>query len=1457
MTIDNPAIAVDPNIESIINEIINSTRQQQISLIRKLLMTHTAPEIQQSAKHINNIGSIGTAVFNLMNSEEDYIQKYQPVIKDYFTSLNVFNFSTYRVLFKDIDKPLNDLFVPLKFESVDEGLEAQTTWTLQDVLRQNNENTIRLLLQGNPGSGKSTLLSYVALNAWKNPEKIGLSAPFSYIPLYVKLQNLAKINNPDLGKRLLYGMAMSEFQMINSMPENFFAEWPKFLGAKWLLLLDGYDEIDEKYRNSIDIFLSQLLEKNINVLITTRPTVSLTNKIREQLQEFIIDDFDEAQKNELAENLFPNEEEKNLFLSQLNINTHQSFSNTPLMITVSAIVFKNRKQHLPDSEIDLYHEYLENYLAEAYSRNENIYFDSLRLKSTVLKVLRKIAYEMTLDSDQDTIKELNKYYSKLTNNIADLIRAKVTGLDKDELLELAANYIRILGKSAGVFQCSGNVCSWLHPTFREYLAATHIIELAANSLFDIDSEESWFYFSKWNEDRWRRVIFFLLLKWSKDNNVNQVVKRMISEASGVNDRTYCLCVLFIGNALVSQARVDEETRRYVYEHLIGIVESKKSENYCNRLLKHRDDVHGESAAELIRKLSDDSLMQKLLTELAQRMISYARNLRQEGSLALAVSTSVFFDLSKLGQLESLLDMAKDETLDDDVRIAALYTLNREKWWYNGVVDKTIASNAAEFRMAKTCSDFLIEEKDTIIESLLSVLRNTYGNEKRSEMTVRLLEEYGGPSILTDILKNDDYDLEGVKLHVLESLDEAENLKLANDEAAHIWVRIMAVLAAFEMVARNWKYEDETIVQANKNRLEEKLMPLLELYRKELDKNETLATLPPSLKEKLIGIFGQCRIEFLVQLVRNIEIPFLIKEVALNCTHTLSTDFEILQAEDVDQKCKRIIAYKLANEMYPGSDEQGKEYFQILLGFLQKEVSSDPDNFKMQLSLAKMLNRVEDREGARKALSKVTAILPDLSFAFHLSGLVEKADYYYDKSLQQFDKAVQLDPEDDYSILEKADVLMSMKCYDEVISLFESNAHLTYSYPQYRWIYINCLFQLKNYEKAVSESDRCLNYEQDATLFALRAKSKSAIKHTSELEDAVEDTNQALLLSEHYHYGRYQRFLLCRRLGFLDAALSDALEYSKEHFGGDGFEIKSMVVLLYLRMKKFNEAQTLFAEYEDIDYRSSPFHLYLEAVMCFMHQRKQEGNEVLREAREVCIRERDIESVLEDPYTSDISNLVLIDTMLGNLEEAKKCLNCLIEKNERYHLANYTIPFLEDQVELFQNKNALTLKDLAEKSLFPNWNTTSEVDEVAESDPDKLYNPQLPRAPYPLPMYCQLANIQGLHDESIWAKKILQQYKKSYPASKERLIVLFNIKDPNQRDAVYGYCNFKQDKEADFDLKFSEKEETMIKENMRIFVQGYGVEILLFTHTDLAQKFKQEIDRIGLIVKCLLIKFTTR
>jgi HEAT repeat protein len=416
--------------------------------------------------------------------------RYAASLQEYFRALRRYCAELPYLTLTDIRPPknLDEVYVPLRArqresEPLPRGPAAQEeSLTVEQVLRQ--AQTSHLLILGQPGAGKSTLLRQLAERAYDDPHAIGLDRP--HLPLLLPLRALAHAEGA-LEERLNQAL-QNELRLTRPLPAGFLDAWPQQLDTPWLFLLDGLDEVPADRYLSLKQWIGDLLaHPNIaRVILTSRPS-AYTEKEWEssRLSVYEIQPFTRDQTAELARRWFG--EDASAFLQALETVRSSVLTETPLLITIAAKVYLERKS-LPERRSQLYQEFVDIWLDEARERGLCDELDAALL-DLAQPALAHLALAMTDHPDWTDEKSLIPVVAEYLDEQLNL---------KARAPAVAERFLRVMARRSGIFlhtevrpifisqhgDITGagaahlenllrnqKIYTWLHPTFREYLAA--------------------------------------------------------------------------------------------------------------------------------------------------------------------------------------------------------------------------------------------------------------------------------------------------------------------------------------------------------------------------------------------------------------------------------------------------------------------------------------------------------------------------------------------------------------------------------------------------------------------------------------------------------------------------------------------------------------------------------------------------------------------------------------------------------------------------------------------------------------------------------------------------------------------------------------------------------------------------------------------------------------------------
>ena len=442
-----------------------------------------AENIKALKKHI-----VGEDAEKLLN---DYFE----TIEERFGYLDLKGFSP-RIGRKGIVKiPLDDIFIPLKFEEeikigygetrfgeTGSGKIGAKIIGMDDLLKYD-----RCVILGDPGSGKTTLLKSLAY------EKR------SYIPIYVRISD--------------YSEKMSQFSDLYSFVVDSDSKYKNLFkwaieNGKALILLDGLDEvIDAAHRMKVSEKIKKLLTSFLNnKYIVTSRLIGYESARLAGFEHFIIQPFEKKDIEHFAKRWYraiAEESDKDFKEAEKNANelieaifrnkNIERLATNPLLMTIIALIHYRGKK-LPNRRVELYQVCVETML-ESWVLQRIPSEEYLKDKEALIEILSPVAFSIHGTSprgliDEDTFMEM----------MIDVMVGE-QGIDKRSAKKEAKEIRKYLEEESGLFMEKGkeegkSLYGFFHPSFQEYLAALEFVDKWKKGQIDLNN---YVFDSRWIE----------------------------------------------------------------------------------------------------------------------------------------------------------------------------------------------------------------------------------------------------------------------------------------------------------------------------------------------------------------------------------------------------------------------------------------------------------------------------------------------------------------------------------------------------------------------------------------------------------------------------------------------------------------------------------------------------------------------------------------------------------------------------------------------------------------------------------------------------------------------------------------------------------------------------------------------------------------------------------------------
>jgi predicted Zn-dependent protease len=564
----------------------------------------------------------------------------------YFAALAGYCAPSYRTLSFPQDISVEDVYVPLRASTREGG--SQSVLLSQALCSTFERGIEHVFIEGRPGSGKSTLLWQVARHAWATPGSVGLDR--RYIPLPIRLRSYAESDGAGREDRIWTAISRAhQLEIAGSRPPTgFFDKWPQLLNAPWLLLLDGFDEVQKEKRQEVLGWLKRLVKEKVPFVLTSRPTKELEEEFKYQ-PRFELDAFSPEQQSELAARWLG--ERASDFEAAFERFAKGELGGTPLLLTIAAIVYRDTGE-LPLRRSELYRQFVQNTWKEALNKGATEELGSEIVETAdalIPRCLSLIARTMSETRGEGTALD----FASETNKLAQVL-TKVLAADlhlSERIATFRANkLLEFLGSRGGVFQTSSYHCEWLHPTFREYLTAEAFAEESSEQ--EIDE-----LLAKCGDAAWRQVVLFLIAIRSEKERVDSILRGLkpINPPEGL---------ALAATAIAEGANVEFSLVEEVVGDLCQAVEKLSEGDLCARLLVTGDMYKLRPALQPFIHMPElERPISKLKMCLARAAITFGRN-RSCG----------IEDLEEFGATDTLTQIANDAQLPLSLRADAARSL---------------------------------------------------------------------------------------------------------------------------------------------------------------------------------------------------------------------------------------------------------------------------------------------------------------------------------------------------------------------------------------------------------------------------------------------------------------------------------------------------------------------------------------------------------------------------------------------------------------------------------------------------------------------------------------------------------------------------------------------------------------------------------------------------------------
>lgn len=439
---------------------------------------------------------------------------------------------------------------------------AARTLTVTEALNGNGH----LLITGDPGSGKSTVgYMYVREIAarWLFDDRPGrppLAEPVLplRIPARALAENKAWADLLTAGTEEILGRLLS----LRPKPEVFAR---RALGARWLIFVDGLDEITEpETRAQVIVAIAHQIHRNADqrLVITTRQLTEadLQPLERAGVETCVIQPFGAPELIKFADRWFQAQfpldsaSHAERFISQVRDSRLRDLVRNPLLATIAAIAKTLEPERpLPNSRVSLYERFMTYLLNDHPRRREPLVElrQSLRAAPERLALVEWAHQHRTEIIEHIAARRMDA--ESLLTAATDWVLARQETLPdswRSDLAEVLAG--------TGVLTRTEKDLDFGHHSFAEFLAARHSARAIPPEFPELDE-----WIERGLSAATREYALFTIVLWGENNDLGHVLRPLLA---GTKEK-----VLFAGRLLAEDIDVAPDLTASVVERLVDLL----------------------------------------------------------------------------------------------------------------------------------------------------------------------------------------------------------------------------------------------------------------------------------------------------------------------------------------------------------------------------------------------------------------------------------------------------------------------------------------------------------------------------------------------------------------------------------------------------------------------------------------------------------------------------------------------------------------------------------------------------------------------------------------------------------------------------------------------------------------------------------------------------------------------
>lgn len=352
------------------------------------------------------------------------------------------------------DEPVDllSLYVNLKFRSAHKAFDDFDLIERMDDLK-------RIVISGTGGGGKTIFMKYLWISLFENPK--------GRVPIFVELRRLNEGSNDRLDLYIYHSIVDTQA----SLSQKEFEAGVK--AGRFVFILDGFDEIEEKKRDTLEQQILALAHNNPDLTIVVSSRADTRFDAWQAFSIFHVQPFSKVQTNELIGKLHYDRTIKKKFSDRVRrdlYDKHQSFLSNPLLTTMMLLTF-DQFADIPE-KIHLFYDQAFDTLFAKHDATKEAYKRRMYTQLSI-DVFKRVFSSFCLATYYD------EKYSVSDSECLSYLK-KCLKIDQSSIDP--SSYLKDLTESVCMLQRDGMDLVFAHRSFQEYFSAYFLARVSNANL---------------------------------------------------------------------------------------------------------------------------------------------------------------------------------------------------------------------------------------------------------------------------------------------------------------------------------------------------------------------------------------------------------------------------------------------------------------------------------------------------------------------------------------------------------------------------------------------------------------------------------------------------------------------------------------------------------------------------------------------------------------------------------------------------------------------------------------------------------------------------------------------------------------------------------------------------------------------------------------------------------------